>query len=166
MHKNISATTLRCYLSRSESCLFLTSHGLWGVEGGHSVSCQGDQQSCNAHVDPALPPPLETGTVPTRPTAHCTGAQAPLDTHSALEMQKLPANISRHYTMYFTLFLLFSELTAVWINCAHRFNTMCLWLSMPFILFQTILPSIYFKRLMVILLHMFEHRPKILPKPH
>lgn len=41
--------------------------------------------------------------VPTRPTAHCTGAQAPLDTHSALQMQKLPANISRHFTMYFTL---------------------------------------------------------------
>lgn len=51
-----------------------------------------------------IPPPLEAGTVPTRPTANCTGAQALLDTHSALQMQKLPANISRHFTMYFSLF--------------------------------------------------------------
>lgn len=69
------------------------------------MGCQGDQQSCNAHVDPSPPPPpLEAGTVPTRPTANCTGAQALLDTHSALQMQKLPANISRHFTMYFSLF--------------------------------------------------------------
>lgn len=43
------------------------------------------------------------------PAAHCSGARAPLDARSALQMQKYPANISRHFIMYFTLFLLFCE---------------------------------------------------------
>lgn len=164
MHKNISATTLTSYLSRRESYLLLTSHGLWGVEGGHSVSCQGDQQSCNAHVDPSLLPPLEAGSAH---QAYCTGAQAPLDTHSALQMQKLPANISRHFTMYFTL----SYCSVNWqrcelivpiglIQCAFGYQCHSFYFKQQFSL-----PFIK-KSLMVILLHMFEHRPKIHPKPH
>lgn len=51
-----------------------------GVDGGKTTGCQGDQQSCNAHVDPS--PPI--GDWHSALQAYCTGAQAPLDTHSAL----------------------------------------------------------------------------------
>lgn len=98
------------------------------------MGCQGDQQSCNAHVDPS---PLHRRLVQCPPgLLHTAQGLRPLWTPIVLYRCRsyllTSAGVSQ-CTLHF--FLLFCELTAVWNNCALRFNTMCLWLSMPFILF-------------------------------